>query len=224
MHKLVGDLSRASNVHPASFRITNISAGSLLVDTDLEIRADPAGRCPPPADIAAELERQAADPRSLLRRGSLTCQIESITRTDAGVDGGEAHEGASEPGTSLNGAAKGGHAPGRTQAQPATTRASGGAPGGRSSRQELQERHKHLDRCEGLLASAKQALKDENVSMAREHASQAAEALRDAGEGGEFTGDMSDMRALAKRIQHAEVSAEVRQGDSPLAGLEAARH
>ena len=73
---LLRDLCNSSGAHPACFRITKMSPGSVIVNA--EIHADPSGRGPAPEQIAANLERQAQDASSPLRRGNLTCYIEGI--------------------------------------------------------------------------------------------------------------------------------------------------
>jgi len=73
---LLRDLCSSSGAHAACFRITNMSPGSVIVNA--EIHADPSGRGPAPEQIAANLERQAQDASSPLRRGNLTCYIEGI--------------------------------------------------------------------------------------------------------------------------------------------------
>ena len=74
---LIRDLSNATGLNPVSFRIKNMSPGSVVVDAD--IHADPSGRGPEPQQVAAELERQARDAYSLLRNGNLTCYTESLS-------------------------------------------------------------------------------------------------------------------------------------------------
>ena len=73
---LVDDLSQASGLNPACFRIKKLSAGSIIVD--VEIHGDPLGMGYNPKHVAADLERQAKDPNSPLSRGQLTCYMESI--------------------------------------------------------------------------------------------------------------------------------------------------
>jgi len=70
------DLAKASGVPAENFKITKLSAGSVVVD--LEIMPDPLGIAPAPSDIARNLETQAADPKSPLMSGKLTSQTKGI--------------------------------------------------------------------------------------------------------------------------------------------------
>jgi hypothetical protein len=73
---LARDLSYASALPSVSFCIQKMSRGSIIVD--IQIHPDPSGSGPIPSDAAMDLERQAMNPSSLLRRGVLTCYTEAI--------------------------------------------------------------------------------------------------------------------------------------------------
>ena len=167
VHRLIGDLSRASNANPACFHILKISAGSLVVDA--EIRADPGGWGPSPEGIAAELQRQARHARSVLRMGSVTCQVESLAVSEAGAAQGsqEPHTHTCIGSTDTTGVVAapfpGGEVSPHAAAAAAAAAAGADRAAGHSSRRQLEERQKQLDRCEALLASGKQALREENV-------------------------------------------------------------
>ena len=73
---LARDLSYASALPSVSFCIQKMSRGSIIVD--IQIHPDPSGSGPLPSDAAMDLEWQAMNPSSLLRRGVLTCYTEAI--------------------------------------------------------------------------------------------------------------------------------------------------
>ena len=73
---LTEDLSKAAGVAPQVFEVVRVSAGSIIVDT--KIHVDPKGLGPHPMVVAAELEKQADQPNSLLRSGVLTRHCECI--------------------------------------------------------------------------------------------------------------------------------------------------
>ena len=70
------DLANASGLPADNFKITKLSAGSVIVDMD--ILPDPLGIAPAPSAVARDLEKQAADPNSPLRSGKLTSQTKGI--------------------------------------------------------------------------------------------------------------------------------------------------
>jgi len=73
---LCADLAYASSLPFECFRVTNLEAGSILVVC--EILPDPSREGPSPLDAAADLERQAVDPESLLLGGHVTCYTEEL--------------------------------------------------------------------------------------------------------------------------------------------------
>jgi hypothetical protein len=73
---LTEDLAKAAGVAPQLFEIVRVSAGSIIVDT--KIHVDAKGLGPHPMLVAAELEKQADQPNSLLRSGVLTRHCECI--------------------------------------------------------------------------------------------------------------------------------------------------
>jgi hypothetical protein len=73
---LANDLAKASGLPAELFKITKLSAGSVIVDID--ILPDPLGFAPAPSAVARDLEKQAADPNSPLRSGKLTSQTMGI--------------------------------------------------------------------------------------------------------------------------------------------------
>ena len=46
---------------------------------DLEIYADPSGQGPTPQNVALDLQKQASNPSSALRKGKITCHTLAIT-------------------------------------------------------------------------------------------------------------------------------------------------
>jgi hypothetical protein len=70
------DLAKASGLPAENFKITKLSAGSVIVDID--IMPDPLGIASDPSTIARDLEKQVADPNSPLRLGKLTRQTKGI--------------------------------------------------------------------------------------------------------------------------------------------------
>ena len=75
--ELSRNLSHASGLPPANFKVKNMSPGSILVDT--EIKPDVTGKFPDPATVAKDLERQVHDVNSPLRSGTITRYAQSIT-------------------------------------------------------------------------------------------------------------------------------------------------
>ena len=75
-NQLVQDLANSSEVAATRFDVKKMSPGSIVVD--LDIMADPTGKGPDSAAVAHLLEEQAANPDSLLRKGSVTCHTKSI--------------------------------------------------------------------------------------------------------------------------------------------------
>jgi hypothetical protein len=73
---LANDLAKASGLPAENFKISKLSAGSVIVDID--ILPDPLGNAPAPSAVARDLEKQAADPNSPLRSGKLTSQTKGI--------------------------------------------------------------------------------------------------------------------------------------------------
>ncbi len=73
------DLAKASGLPAENFKITKLSAGSVIVD--MTILPDPRGAIAPSA-VARNLEQQAADPNSLLRSGKLTSKTQTIQVLD----------------------------------------------------------------------------------------------------------------------------------------------
>jgi len=73
---LANDLAKASGLPAENFKISKLSAGSVIVD--LDILPDPLGIAPAPSVVARDLEKQAADPNSPLRSGKLTSQTKGI--------------------------------------------------------------------------------------------------------------------------------------------------
>jgi hypothetical protein len=69
------DLAKASGLPAENFKITKLSAGSVIVD--MTILPDPLGAIAPSA-VARNLEQQAADPNSPLRSGKLTSKTQGI--------------------------------------------------------------------------------------------------------------------------------------------------
>jgi len=69
------DLANASGLPAENFKITKLSAGSVIVD--MTILPDPLGAIAPSA-VARNLEQQAADPNSPLRSGKLTSKTQGI--------------------------------------------------------------------------------------------------------------------------------------------------
>ena len=70
------DLAKASGLPAENFKITKLSAGSVIVDID--ILPDPLGIAPTPSAVARDLIKQADDPNSPLRSGKLTSQTNWI--------------------------------------------------------------------------------------------------------------------------------------------------
>ena len=73
---VANDLAKASGLPAENFKITKLSAGSVIVN--LDILPDPLGIAPAPSAVAQDLEKQAADPNSPLRSGKLTSQTKGI--------------------------------------------------------------------------------------------------------------------------------------------------
>jgi chromosome segregation ATPase len=73
---VANDLAKASGLPAENFKITKLSAGSVIVDID--ILPDPLGIAPAPSDVARDLQKQAADPNSPLKSGKLTSQTKGI--------------------------------------------------------------------------------------------------------------------------------------------------
>jgi Ca2+-binding EF-hand superfamily protein len=73
---VANDLAKASGLPAENFKITKLSAGSVIVDID--ILPDPLGIAPAPSNVARDLQKQAADPNSPLRSGKLTSQTDGI--------------------------------------------------------------------------------------------------------------------------------------------------
>jgi hypothetical protein len=73
---VANDLAKASGLPAENFKITKLSAGSVIVDID--ILPDPLGIAPAPSDVARDLQKQTADPNSPLRSGKLTSQTQVI--------------------------------------------------------------------------------------------------------------------------------------------------
>jgi hypothetical protein len=76
VNQLVQDLANASEVAATRFDVKKMSPGSIVVD--LDIVADPTGKGPDSASVVHLLEEQAANPASLLRKGSVTCHTQRI--------------------------------------------------------------------------------------------------------------------------------------------------
>jgi hypothetical protein len=74
--ELFQNLSHASGLPPANFKVKHMSPGSIVIDT--EITPNPSGNFPDPDMVAKDLERQLHDINSALRSGSITCFAESI--------------------------------------------------------------------------------------------------------------------------------------------------
>ena len=73
---LVSDLATASGVAADRFKIRKLAPGSVLVGVD--IYPEPSGRGPSAAEVSEELENQADDPSSPLRRGKVTSSVSDI--------------------------------------------------------------------------------------------------------------------------------------------------
>ena len=73
---MANDLANASGLPAENFKITKLSAGSVVVHID--ILPDPLGIAPAPSAVARDLEQQAADANSPLRSGKLTSQTKGI--------------------------------------------------------------------------------------------------------------------------------------------------
>ena len=74
--KLAEDLAKASGIKESSFMITRVTAGGVVVDIDIQKNLDEGGH--DPFAISRELERQAMDPKSVLRSGALTGKLASL--------------------------------------------------------------------------------------------------------------------------------------------------
>jgi len=74
--QLFQNLSHASGLPPANFKVKHMSPGSIVIDT--EITHNPSGNFPDPDIVAKDLERQLYDVNSALRSGSITSFTESI--------------------------------------------------------------------------------------------------------------------------------------------------
>jgi hypothetical protein len=75
--ELAQNLSHASGLPPAHFKVKHMSPGSIIVDT--EINSDVTGNFPDPKSVAMDLERQVRDVYSRLRSGTITRFAQSIT-------------------------------------------------------------------------------------------------------------------------------------------------
>jgi C-terminal processing protease CtpA/Prc len=75
--ELSRNLSHASGLPPANFKVKHMSPGSIVVDT--EINPDVTGKFPDPETVAKDLERQVHDVNSPLRSGTITRYAQSIT-------------------------------------------------------------------------------------------------------------------------------------------------
>jgi len=73
---VANDLAKASGFPAENFKITKLSAGSVIVEID--ILPDSLSIAPAPSAVARDLEQQAADPNSPLRSGKLTSQTQGI--------------------------------------------------------------------------------------------------------------------------------------------------
>jgi hypothetical protein len=73
---LVSDLATASGVAADRFKIRKLAPGSVLVGVD--IYPEPSGHGPSAAEVSEELEKQADDPSSALRRGKVTSSVSDI--------------------------------------------------------------------------------------------------------------------------------------------------
>jgi hypothetical protein len=76
VQNLTKDLSMASGLNATCFHVKHLMPGSVIAD--MQIHADPSGSGPNPRDVAANLEQQASDIDSPLRKGSLTCYLQGI--------------------------------------------------------------------------------------------------------------------------------------------------
>jgi len=74
--ELFQNLSHASGLPPANFKVKHMSPGSIVIDT--EITPNPSGNFSDPDMVAKDLKRQLHDINSALRSGSITCFAESI--------------------------------------------------------------------------------------------------------------------------------------------------
>ncbi len=74
--QLVADLAAASGEDPSTFKITKLSPGSVVVET--EISKSASGKGADPIQVAKTLHKQAEDPNSPLRKGKLTSAVEDI--------------------------------------------------------------------------------------------------------------------------------------------------
>jgi len=74
--QLVADLAAASGEDPSTFKITKLSPGSVVVET--EISKSATGKGADPITVAKTLHKQAEDPNSPLRNGKLTSAVEDI--------------------------------------------------------------------------------------------------------------------------------------------------
>ena len=74
--KLAEDLAKASGIKESSFKITRVSAGRVVVEVDIRRNPDEGGY--DPFAISREMERQARDPKSVLRSGALTGKLASF--------------------------------------------------------------------------------------------------------------------------------------------------
>jgi len=83
---VANDLAKASGLPAENFKITKLSAGSVIVHIDImhidimhiDIMTDPLSIAPAPSAVARDLEQQAADPNSPLRSGKLTSKTKGI--------------------------------------------------------------------------------------------------------------------------------------------------
>jgi hypothetical protein len=73
---LVADLARAAGIKKSFFEVKRVSAGSIVVDVD--ILSTPQGCSHTPLVVAADLEKQARDPSSILLAGALTAKLVSV--------------------------------------------------------------------------------------------------------------------------------------------------
>ena len=89
-NQLVQDLADASEVEASRFHVKAMSPGSIVVD--LDIVPDPTGEGPDSALVVDFLEEQAANPESLLRKGSVTCHTQRICNNGPSVSDADATE------------------------------------------------------------------------------------------------------------------------------------
>ena len=75
---LVLDLANASGADPSSFKITKLSPGSVVVETEISKPPGGSGEGADPIAVAKALHKQAEDANSPLRQGKLTRAVEDI--------------------------------------------------------------------------------------------------------------------------------------------------